>query len=167
MGTITVNFSEIQAYRLAFLGITDNSQDLDDPNMNGVPTLLEFMYGFGDPTVPTGATQDLLVDNPGPAGTITQHGGLTVWADPVTGEVYLRYPRRSDYVDAGLDIQDIWSRDGITFEDATVAPEVIATGTSAGGVPIEAVQIQFPLVLPVSGGKARLGQNTVTLDPPQ
>ncbi|NIP96540.1 MAG: hypothetical protein GWO24_25150, partial [Akkermansiaceae bacterium] len=55
-------------------------------------------------------------DNPGPGGVITQHGGITFWPDPDTGEVFMRYPRRADYLAAGLDITDQFSRDLILFE---------------------------------------------------
>lgn len=42
---------------------------------------------------------------------------------------------------------------------------VVATGTGAGGVAIEAVSIEFPDALPVSGKKARFGRVEVTQTP--
>lgn len=166
-GVITLNQSLIQQWRLDFLGVTDpadTSQDLLDGNSNGVENLLELFYGFGDPTQPTGATDDLLVDG---AGNITQHGGLTFVADPATGRAFMRYPRRVDFAEVGLDPTDQFSRNLMQWENAAGPPAVIGTGVSAEGVPIEAVEIELPLILPVSGGKARFGRVIVDIDPPQ
>lgn len=168
-GTITLSSSIVQQWRLDHFGSADNSgpgANLADPNSNTLPNLLEFLYGF-DPTVANNSGLDLLVDNPGPGGTITQHGGLTFWADPVSGDVFMRYPRRADFAAAGLDITDQFSRDLAAFEDAAGVPEVIGTGVGDGGVAIEAVQIKLPLVLPVSGGKARFGRTAADLVPAQ
>lgn len=156
-----------EAWRVAFFGSADNSgagADNNDANGNGLSNLLDFLYGF-NPTGVNSSGNALEVSNPGPAGVITQHGGITFWADPVTGEVYMRYPRRTDHAAAGLDITDQFSRDLITFEDSVDAPVVIGTGLGDDGIKVEAVQIKLPLVLPVSGGKARFGRNTVQINP--
>ena len=156
-----------EAWRIAFFGDPGNAgagADNNDANGNGLSNLLDFLYGF-NPAGPNSAASALEVDNPGPTGTITQHGGITIWPDPATGDVYMRYPRRADHVVAGLNITDQFSRDLLTFEDSVDAPEVIGTGTGDDGVAIEAVQIRLPLVLPVSGGKARFGRNEVQINP--
>ena len=77
----------------------------------------------------------------------------------------MRYTRRTDYNALGLVFTDQFSRDLGTFENATEAPTVIATGTGDGGAAIEAVQLKMPLVLPDSGGKARFGRNSVQFAP--
>lgn len=156
-----------EAWRVAFFGSADNSgagADNNDANGNGLSNILDFLYGF-NPTGVSSSGNALEVSNPGPAGVITQHGGITFWADPVTGEVFMRYPRRTDHVAAGLDITDQFSRDLVTFENSVEAPVVIGTGVGDDGIEVEAVQIKLPLVLPVSGGKARFGRNTVQINP--
>ncbi|MED5417522.1 MAG: hypothetical protein VYA27_02410, partial [Verrucomicrobiota bacterium] len=157
----------LEAWRLSFFGSTVNSgagADDNDANGNGLSNLLDFAYGF-NPNAPGGAGSSLEVSNPGPTGTITQHGGLTFWVDPATGEVFMRYTRRADYAAVGLVFTDQFSRDLNTFENATDSPEVIATGISDDGTKIEAVQLKLPLVLPDSGGKARFGRNQVEINP--
>jgi len=42
---------------------------------------------------------------------------------------------------------------------------VVATGTGAGGVALQAVAIEFPDALPVGGKKARFGRVGVTQAP--
>ena len=156
-----------EAWRLAFFGSGDNSgdgADSNDANGNGLSNLLDFAYGF-NPDGPNSSADSLEVSNPGPNGEITQLGGLTFWADPVTGEVFMRYTRRTDYAAVGLAFTDQFSRDLDTFENATESPEVIATGTGDDGTRIEAVQLKLPLVLPDSGGKARFGRNQVQINP--
>ncbi|MFP6883404.1 MAG: hypothetical protein VCA40_03175, partial [Roseibacillus sp.] len=156
-----------EAWRLAFFGSGDNSgdgADGNDANGNGLSNLLDFAYGF-NPDGPNSSADSLEVSNPGPNGEITQHGGLTFWADPATGEVFMRYARRTDYAAVGLAFTDQFSRDLNTFENATESPEVIATGTGDDGTRIEAVQLKLPLVLPDSGGKARFGRNQVQINP--
>lgn len=96
------------------------------------------------------------------AGTITALGGPTVWIDPADGKAYLRHTRRADFAAIPLTITDQFSRDLTSFENSPDAPAVIATGTGASGAAIEAVQTEFPFVLPVSGGKARYGRIDVT-----
>ena len=155
------------AWRLAFFGSTDNSgngAEDNDANGNGLSNFLDFAYGF-DPVGVSSAANTLEVANPGANGTITQLGGLTFWPDPATGEVYMRYTRRTDYSALGLVFTDQFSRDLGTFENATEAPTVIATGIGDGGAAIEAVQLKMPLVLPDSGGKARFGRNSVQFAP--
>ncbi len=156
-----------EAWRLAFFGSGDNSgdgADGNDANGNGLSNLLDFAYGF-NPDGPNSSADSLEVSNPGPNGEITQHGGLTFWADPATGEVFMRYARRTDYAAVGLAFTDQFSRDLDTFENAAESPEVIATGTGDDGTRIEAVQLKLPLVLPDSGGKARFGRNQVQINP--
>jgi hypothetical protein len=156
-----------EAWRLAFFGSGDNSgdgADSNDANGNGLSNLLDFAYGF-NPDGPSSSADSLEVSNPGPNGEITQLGGLTFWTDPVTGEVFMRYTRRTDYAAVGLAFTDQFSRDLNTFENATESPEVIATGTGDDGTRIEAVQLKLPLVLPDSGGKARFGRNQIQINP--
>ena len=159
--------SSLEAWRLAFFGSPDNSGDGandNDANNNGLSNLLDFAYGF-DPFGNSSASNALEVSNPGPNGEITQQGGLTFWADPVSGEVFMRYTRRADYASLGLLFIDEFSRNLEAFEAATEAPEVIGTGTGDNGTAIEAVQLKLPLVLPDSGGKSRFGRNRVEFLP--
>ena len=159
--------SPLEAWRLAFFGSPDNSgagANDNDANNNGLSNLLDFAYGF-DPFGNSSASNDLEVNNPGPNGEITQQGGLTFWADPVSGEVFMRYTRRADYASLGLLFIDEFSRNLETFEAATEAPEVIGTGAGDNGIAIEAVQLKLPLVLPESGGKSRFGRNRVEFQP--
>lgn len=159
--------SPLEAWRLAFFGSPDNSGDGandNDANNNGLSNLLDFAYGF-DPFGNSSASNALEVSNPGPNGEITQQGGLTFWADPVSGEVFMRYTRRADHASLGLVFIDEFSRNLETFEAATEAPEVIGTGTGDNGTAIEAVQLKLPLVLPDSGGKSRFGRNRVEFQP--
>jgi hypothetical protein len=166
-GTIVIEKSILQQWRIDNFGSPDNSGDganLNDANGNGLPNILDFLYGF-NPTGANSSGNSLEVENPGPGGVITQHGGITFWADPDTGDVYMRYPRRADYLEAGLTVTDQFSRDLVDFEDALEAPEVIGSGIGDDGVAVEAVQIKLPLILPVSGGKARFGRNEVDTQP--
>ena len=156
-----------EAWRLAYFGSADNTgngADDNDTNGNGLSNFLDFAYGF-DPVGVSSAANTLEIANPGANGTITQLGGLTFWPDPATGEVYMRYTRRTDYGSLGLVFTDQFSRDLGAFENATEAPAVIATGIGDGGAAIEAVQLKMPLVLPDSGGKARFGRNSVQILP--
>ena len=99
------------------------------------------------------------------SGNITQFGGITIFHDPGDGRVYLRYPRRSDFAGIGLDFDEEFSRDLTAFEDAATPPTVIGSGVSPDGTHVEAMQIEFPSVLPVGGGKARHARVEVTVTP--
>jgi len=126
---------------------------------NGLTNLQSFAMAL-DPNVPAG-----MLDVDADAGTITTLGGPSVWVDPDTGRIFLRHTRRTDFAALGLTITDQFSRDLTGFEDSAVAPAVIATGTGDGGVAIQAVQTEFPFVLPISGGKGRYGRVDVTIAP--
>ena len=89
---------------------------------------------------------------------------MTFWPDPDTGHVFMRYTRCADHETAGLIFTHQFSRNLESFETSTETAEVIATGTGDDGVPIEAVQVRLPLVLPESNGKARFGRNEVFLE---
>ncbi|MGY8658031.1 MAG: galactose-binding domain-containing protein [Verrucomicrobiales bacterium] len=124
--------------------------------VNGLTNLQNFALDL-DPTVVAG-----ILDVDQSAGTISTLGPPKVWVDPATGRIYLQHTRRGDFAAISLTITDQFSRDLGVFEDSSVAPTVIATGTGDSGVAIEAVQTEFPLILPVSGGKGRFGRVDVT-----
>ncbi len=128
--------------------------------------LLEFGFAF-DPTVSDGGGT-LTIDG---SNNITQNGPPQFYTDPVTGQYYLRYTRRTDFVAAGLTYTAQFTADSLeagAFEDAT-GGSVVGTGTGAGGVAIEAVAIEFPDAIPgagpSSGKKARFGRVEVTQAP--
>lgn len=159
--------SSYEIWRLNYFGSTDNSGDAadgHDANGNGLSNLLDFAYGF-NPVDSNSAHTPLEVSNPGSTGIITRHGGMRFWSDPDTGHVFMRYTRRADHETAGLTFTHQFSRNLESFETSTGAAEVIATGTGDDGIPIEAVQVRLPLVLPESNGKARFGRNEVSLSP--
>jgi len=95
---------------------------------------------------------------------ITQHGGPTVWFDE-SGVPHLRYPRIAEAGTAGLSFEELFSYDMANFEATGNAAVSIATGISATGESIEAWQVPFDEVLPISGRKARFGQVDVTNAP--
>jgi hypothetical protein len=153
-----------EAWRLVYYGSTANSGPGADAAIatNGETNLVNFALGL-DPSVsvPAGG---LNVD--AATGEILALGPPKIWVDPLTGQFYLRHTRRADFAQVGLTIDDEFSRNDLSlpFETSVVAPEVIATGNS-GGVAIEAVQTEFPLALPISGGKARYGRVNVSVGP--
>ena len=153
-----------EAWRLVYYGSTANSGPGADAATaaNGETNLVNFALGL-DPSVsvPAGG---LNVD--AATGEILALGPPKIWVDPLTGQFYLRHTRRADFAQVGLTIDDEFSRNDLSlpFETSVVAPEVIATGNS-GGVAIEAVQTEFPLALPISGGKARYGRVNVSVGP--
>ena len=153
----------LQAWRVAYFGSSANTgdgADNNDFNSNGLDNLLDFAFGI-DP-VAGAAVPDLEVDA---SGNITQFGGITIFHDPSDGRVYLRYPRRSDFDDIGLEFDEEFSRDLSAFEDAAGAPSIIGSGISPDGTHVEAMQIEFPSVLPDSGGKARHARVRVSVSP--
>ncbi|MDA7862182.1 VCBS domain-containing protein [Akkermansiaceae bacterium] len=121
---------------------------------NGLTNLQNFALDL-DPTAAAG-TLDVS------GGSILSLGPPAVWTDPATGRIYLRHTRRTDFLAIPLTITDQFSRELVSFEDSAVDPTVIATGTGDSGVAIEAVQTEFPLILPVSGAKGRYGRVNVT-----
>ena len=154
-------------WRLNYFGSTDNSgegADGNDANGNGLSNLLDFAYGFS-PTGLGSAGASLEVSNPGPDGVITSHGGLRFWAEPGSGRVFMRYARRADHQSMGLSFAHQFSRDLDSFESLPGQGEIIARGAGDDGVPVEAVQVPLPLVLPGSGGRARYGRTEVSLTP--
>ncbi|MDB4377601.1 cadherin-like domain-containing protein [Akkermansiaceae bacterium] len=122
---------------------------------NGLTNLQNFALDL-DPTAAAGT-----LDVNAVAGTITTLGPPAVWTDPETGRIYLRHTRRTDFAAIPLTITDQFSREMLSFEDSAIPPAVIATGTGDSGAAIEAVQTEFPLILP-SGGKGRYGRINVT-----
>jgi fibronectin-binding autotransporter adhesin len=164
--SVTISLSLYDAWATDF-GLENPWLEVD-PLLNGEPTanpdgdlyenLLEYAFGF-DPTVSDGGTT-LTISG----GSITQNGPPQIYVDPVTGQFFFRYTRRVDFVAAGLDYTAQFAADSLgtgDFEDV-IGGSVVATGTGAGGVAIEAVSIEFPDALPVSGKKARFGRLEVT-----
>ena len=166
-GTATVNVlieaNTVQEdWRLDYYGDIANSGPGADsaPGANGLLNLQSFAFGL-DPLVATGT---LDVD----AGTnsILSLGPPTAWVDPATNRIFMRHTRRADFAAVSLAINPQFSSQELTaFEnndDVGNPPTVIATGTGAGGVAIEAVQTEFPLILPTDGRKGRYGRVNVS-----
>ena len=145
-------------WRFSYYGDIANSGSGEDGAIavNGLTNLQNFALDL-DPTAPAGT-----LDVDAGAGSITTLGPPAVWVDPADGRIYLRHTRRVDFAVIPLTITNEFSRGLTAFEDSAVAPTVIATGTGSSGAVIEAVQTEFPLVLPVGGGKARFGRVEVT-----
>lgn len=150
--------SVIAQWRIDFYGDSANSGPGADSATatNGLTNLQNFAFDLD----PTAAASVLDVDEG--AGTITTLGPPVIWIDPASSRIYLRYTRRSDSAVIPLTITAQFSRNMAAFEDSVGAPAVIATGTGDSGVAIEAVQTEFPFILPVNGGKARFGLVEVT-----
>ena len=123
---------------------------------NGLTNLANFAAGL-DPTAGAGT---LTVD--GVAGTVTSLGPPQVWSDSTNGKRYFRYTRRADFSAIPLTFTEQFSPNVVDYENNSVSPTVVATGTGAGGEAIEAVIVEFPLILPDSGRKARFGRLQVT-----
>ena len=123
---------------------------------NGLTNLANFAAGL-DPTTTAGT---LTVD--GVAETVTSLGPPQVWSDSTNGKLYFRYTRRADFSAIPLTLTEQFSPNVVDYEDNSVSPTVVATGTGAGGEAIEAVVVEFPLILPGSGRKARFGRLQVT-----
>jgi len=141
-------------WRLLYYGDIANGGLGADAAMatNGLTNLESFALDL-DPTALAGT---LDVDQV--TGAITTLGPPAVWVDPADGRIYLRHTRRRDFAAIPLTITDQFSRDLVAFEDSATPPLVIAIGTGDSGVAIEAVQTEFPFILPVGGGKARFGR---------
>lgn len=67
-----------------------------NPDGDAWTNLQEFAFGF-NPAVSDGGSA-LAISG----GSITQNGPPQIHVDPVTGQFFLRYTRRADYVAAGL-----------------------------------------------------------------
>lgn len=161
MATVNVTIEALtpqEAWRLAFYGTIANAGPAEDSVVaaNGLTNLQSFALALD----PTDGAATLDVDADG--GTILAVGPPAVWVDPTDGRIYLRHTRRADLAALSLSITEQFSRDLVDFENSQQAPVVIATGTGVGGAAIEAVQTEFPLVLPVSGGKGRFGRIEVS-----
>ncbi|MFT5853515.1 MAG: hypothetical protein ACI8XO_000756 [Verrucomicrobiales bacterium] len=127
--------------------------------LNGLTNLQNFGLDL-DPNAPAGQ----LVVNQN-TGAIISVGAPTVWVDPATERFYLQHTRRTDFALASLAIAEEFSRSpNLTFEGSVVPATVIGTGTGASGAAIEAVQTEFPTVLPISGGVGRYGRVVIGLD---
>ena len=128
--------------------------------VNGLTNLQNLAWGL-DPLVATG-TLDV---NAG-TNSILSLGPPTAWVDPATNRIFMRHTRRADFAAVSLAINPQFSSQELTaFEnndDVGNPPTVIATGTGAGGVAIEAVQTEFPLILPTDGRKGRYGRVNVS-----
>jgi hypothetical protein len=148
----------LEDWRFSYYGdIANSGAGADGATANnGLTNLQSFALDL-DPTAAAGT-----LDVDAGAGTITSLGPPAVWIDPADGRVYLRHTRRADFAAIPLTITDEFSRDLTAFETSVVDPSVIATGIGDSGAVIEAVQTEFPLVLPVGGGKARFGRVDVT-----
>ena len=166
-GTATVNVlieaNTVQEdWRLDYYGDIANSGPGADsaPGANGLLNLQSFAFGL-DPLVATG-TLDV---NTG-TNSILSLGPPTAWVDPATNRIFMRHTRRADFAAVSLAINPQFSSQELTaFEnndDVGNPPTVIATGTGAGGVAIEAVQTEFPLILPADGRKGRYGRVNVS-----
>jgi len=134
-----------------------------NPDGDAFTNLLEFGFAF-DPNVSDGSGP-LTIDNPGPSGTITQNGPPQIYVDPVTFQYFLRYTRRTDHATAGITYTAQFAADSLgdgDFENVS-GGTVVGTGIGVGGVNIEAVAIEFPDALPVSGKKARFGRVGVSM----
>jgi VCBS repeat-containing protein len=158
-GTATANviieaLTEQEEWRLAYYGTIENEGPAEDSAVviNGLTNLQNFALDL-DPK-----DGSAVLDVDAGSGTINSVGPPAVWIDPADGRIYLRHTRRTDLADQNLEITDQFSRDLLSFEDSTVDPTPIATGTGASGADIEAVQTEFPLTLPIGGGKARFGR---------
>ena len=127
---------------------------------NALTNLQNFAWGL-DPLVATG-TLDV---NAG-TNSILSLGPPTAWVDPATNRIFMRHTRRVDFAAVSLAINPQFSSQELTaFEnndDISNPPTVIATGIGAGGVAIEAVQTEFPLILPTDGRKGRYGRVNVS-----
>ncbi|MFT7302836.1 MAG: hypothetical protein ACI8UZ_001674 [Akkermansiaceae bacterium] len=145
-------------WRFLYFGDTANSGPGADSatGINGETNLVNLALDL-DPTAAGG-----VLDVDQGTSTITTLGPPVFWIDPATGRRYLRYTRRADFAAIPLTIAAQFSRDLTSFENSSEIPTVIATGTGDSGVAIEAVQVEFPLILPVSGAKARHGVVEVT-----
>jgi len=132
-----------------------------NPDGDAFTNLQEFAFGF-NPTVSDGAGP-LTISG----GSITQNGPPQIYVDPVTGQYFLRYTRRTDYVAAGLTYLQEFAADSLgsgSFQNVA-GGSVVATGTGAGGVALQAVAIEFPDALPGSGKKARYARVGVNQTP--
>lgn len=157
---IVIDGNTIQEdWRFLYYGDIANSGPGEDSLMvvNGLTNLQNFAFEL-DPTAPAG-----VLDINQVAMSITSLGPPSIWTDPATGRIYLQHTRRTDFAAIPLTITDEFSRNpGLPFEASASPPTVIATGTGDGGAAIEAVQTEFPFVLPISGGKGRYGRVDVT-----
>lgn len=154
---VTIEGNTIQEdWRLLYYGNANNTGAGADDALaaNGQTNLVNFAADL-DPTDATGALEIT-------GGAITTLGPPQVWTDPADGKIYFRYTRRSDFAAIPLTLTEQFSPNVEDYEDNTVAPIVVATGTGASGAAIEAVVVEFPLILPGSGRKARFARLQVT-----
>ncbi|MGI9244763.1 MAG: hypothetical protein ACR2RV_28425, partial [Verrucomicrobiales bacterium] len=153
------DYTTIGQWRADNYGSAANAGEGADsaPADNGLNNLQSFAFDL-DPNAPAG-----VLDVDEKTGEILSLGPPAIWTDPADGRIYLRHTRRTDFAEIPLTITDEFSRNpNLPFEDSADDPAVIATGTGDSGAAIEAVQTEFPLVLPDSGGKGRYGRVDVT-----
>ena len=159
---VAISFSDyttIGQWRSDNYGNSANTGEGADsaPAANGLTNLQSFAFDL-DPNAPAG-----VLDVDAGTGMILSLGPPAIWTDPLDSRIYLRHTRRTDFAAIPLTITDEFSRNpNLPFEASAEAPAVIATGTGDGGAAIEAVQTEFPIVLPTSGGKGRYGRVDVT-----
>lgn len=153
---VTIQGNTVQEdWRQANYGTIDNTGSGADEAVaaNGLTNLVNFAADL-DPNTAPGT-----LDVDGTAETITTLGPPQVWTDSNDGTIYFRYTRRTENP---LTLTEQFSPNVEDYEDNTVAPIVVATGTGASGAAIEAVVVEFPLILPGSGRKARFARLQVT-----
>ncbi len=154
-GEIALLCSVLQQWRIDN-GLSADGSGPGEGNLDTAPngrTLLEnFAFGFGADGAGDGG--DVIVAG----ATIVQHGGPTV-VDLGGGNFVLRYPQRADASKARLVVLRQFSDDAALWEQVPAAvPTVIATGTSAGGIDIEVLEVPLPNALPTSGNPATLAR---------
>jgi uncharacterized repeat protein (TIGR02543 family) len=157
------NWAAAYGLQNPWLGVNPllNGEAGADPDGDAFNNLKEFAFAF-NPTVSDGSGP-LTISG----GAITQNGPPQIYEDPVTGQFFLRYTRRSDHTTAGLAYTAQFAADSLgagSFENVA-GGSVVGSGTGAGGVAIQAIAIEFPDALPVSGKKARFGRLEVTQTP--
>ena len=158
---VTIQGNTIQEdWRLANYGSIDNTGGGADAAVaaNGLSNLVNFAADL-DPNAAPGT-----LDVNGVAGTITTLGPPQVWTDPADGKIYFRYTRRTDSAAIPLTLTEQFSPNVADYENNAVAPIVVATGTGDSGAAIEAVVVEFPLILPGSGRKARYARLQVVAE---
>jgi autotransporter-associated beta strand protein len=160
--TITTIQTKFQAWAAGYELTGDDALPTANPDGDSLTNLQEFAFGF-NPTVSDGAGPLTISGS-----SITQNGPPHIYVEPGSGKFFLRYTRRTDYAAAGLTYLQEFAANTLgsgAFQDVA-GGSVVATGTGAGGVAIEAVAIEFPDSLPGSDKKARFGRVGVTQQAP-
>ena len=151
-GTVVPPFTIQQSWRQQHFGMADNSgnaADGADPDLDGIPNLLERAFG----TSPATSQGNVITVN----GQTIVPGSPTTKVSSSTYAVDYRalYGRRKDYAAAGLTYTPQFSADLTTWVSSTVAPAVVADD----GV-MQAVTVPFPLS--INGRKPQYFRVAVT-----